>query len=449
MGSTRWLGAAVLGVAMLGPSPAPAITIFGDPPAVSPGQARSLPFTLFGEQVTPRLDVDGFLRYQIVGFRTGGTDHASMVPEISLDVNMKLTATQRIHALLRPIEEGTHRPTVYTFAPEESGWTVRTQAEHAALWYEGQPFNWLTPRDAFPLDISVAGGRLPLFLHNGLWFDNIFDGFALSKLNLQIGNLSNLNLIYFLTRGQTQGGETEVERRETRKNVTGLVAYADWYDYHLEASWARAYDNDRTAEFPEDRDRHFWGISVTRTFGDAGISVRVLGSTGNDSRGQGELFVLETVKGFEGFRVYANFFAGTEDWLPVSVEGSRTNRLGILFTQDRLAAFPGLSGFGGDSAGGVVGVIFNPRGIITFTPEAGFVVDHSRRKNDQFGVGFQAQADVASLVIPGRTLAETQRRGLLYGLLARVTLVGIQNRNDESGESRGDYGGRFELIYKF
>jgi hypothetical protein len=448
MRAGRWLVGLLAAAAVCSPQSAGAFTIFGEPPLVSAGQVRSLPFTLFGEQVTPRLDIDGFLRYQVVGSRLNGKSGGLMAPELSLDVNLQLTATQRIHALFRPLDQGNGKPTFYQW-PENSGWTVRAEGEPAAIWYEGQPFNWLTPRDSFPLDISVAGGRFPMYFHNGLWFDNILDGFALAKLNLQVGNLSTLGLVYFLSRGQTQGGTTEVEQREERKNVMGLVATADWWGYHVEASWGVGYDNPSTLEFPEDRNRHFWGVSVTRTFGDAGVSLRLLGSTGNRSRDAGVLFVVETAKGFEGFRVYANGFVGSDDWMPVSTQGSRTNRLGILFTQDRLLPFPGLRGFANESLGGVVGVILNAKGTVTVTPEFGAVRDNSSLRNDQFGGAVQIQADLASLLMPGATLEDTRRRGLLYGLLGVLTLAGVGNSNDGSGRGRTDYGARLELIYKF
>jgi hypothetical protein len=447
MGARGWLGGVVTAAILSGAAGAEAFTVFGKPPLVSSGQVESLPFTLFGEQVTPRLDVDGFLRYQIVGSRLNGATGGLMAPELNLDVNLQLTAQQRIHALFRPLDQGNGRPTVYQW-PDNAGWTVRADGEPAAIWYEGQPFNWLTPRDSFPLDVSVAGGRLPLFFHNGLWFDNIIDGFALAKLNLQVGNLSNLGVVYFLTRGQTQGGTTPAERREERKNVTGLVTYVDWSAYHVEASWALAYDNG-SRRFEEDLDRHFWGVSVTRTFGDAGVSLRLLGNTGNDSRGAGVLFVVETAKGFDGWRVYANGFVGSDNWLPVSEQGSRTNRLGILFTQDRLLPFPGLRGFASDSLGGVVGVILNAKGTITVTPELGAVRDNSRQRNDQIGGAVQVSADLASLLMPGTTLEDTRRRGLLYGLQGLLTLAAVGNRDDGTGHGRSDYGARLELIYKF
>ncbi len=444
----RWL--LIVGALMvLGPPPVNAFTLLGKPNVLSPGQIESLPFTLFGEQVTPRLDLDGFLRYQTVGFRMNGVDNGLMVPQLDLDFNLQLTASNRIHALFRPLERGFRRPTALQFAPNNTGWSVESSGEPARIWFEGQPLLGLSPDDSLLLDYTLAGGRVPLSVHNGIWFNNTFDGFAVSKNNIQVGNLSNLNLIYFFSRGQTDGGLTAAAQREARKNVMGLVAYADWLDYYWEVSWAKSYDNPRTARLPIDVDRDFWGISITRTFGSGGLSLRVLGSSANDSVNAGQLVVLEAEKELLGVRGYATVVGGTSGWLPVSQEGATLSRLGILFTFDRLTPFPGLNPRGSDSVGGVLGVIFKPRGIVTYTPEVGWLIDTSRQGNDQFGAALQVQADLASLLIPGTTLQETQRRGILYGALAILTLIAVRNQNNGFNANRDDLGGRLELIYRF
>src|SRR5438093_1484988 len=304
-----------------------------------------------------------------------------MAPQVDVEVNLQLAATQRIHALWRPLERNFRDNTFDVFEPNR-GWTVRTSGEPYNLFYEGQPFNWLTPGDSFPLDVTLAGGRLPLFLHNGLSFNNTLDGFALSKNNLQAGTLSNLNVVYFLTRGQPHGGITPFEKAEARKRVMGLYADADWYEYFVEASWAVAYDNARGPK-GADLNRNFWAVSITRTAGFAGLTFRALGSTANDTRDAGVLFVLEGEKEFLGVRGYAVVFGATADWLPVSEEAATMSREGILFTFDRLAPTPGLNPRGSDSVGGVLGIIFNPRGLITVTPEVGWLLDNPSQVIDQ------------------------------------------------------------------
>jgi len=351
---------------------------------------------------------------------------------------------------LRPIEGGDREPTVYQAHPR-SGWTTRTEATPAVLFYEGQPFEALDPADRIGLDITLVGGRVPLSLQNGTLFENIFDGFALSKNNIQLGNLSNLNLFYFLSLGQTQGGLTLAEKREQRKNVMGLGGDADWYEYFIEAAVAGSYANGRVGPERANLDRAFGALSVTRQFGSVGgITVRALGNTGNDSAGAGGLFILETWMMLRRAQAYANFFGATSDFLPASVEGSAISREGILFTFDRLVAFPSLNPRVRDSAGGVFGVVLFPKSRVTVTPEIGFLVDNdSTTDNDQYGAALQFQSDIAYLVLPQGSLKPLQTRGLLYGLLVRLTLLGIENKNDATAGNRFVGGERFEVVYRF
>jgi hypothetical protein len=437
---------------VLSPAAARAFTLFGEPNFVSPGQVWSLPFTLFGEQVTPRLDVDGFLRYQTLNEQLQNQETAVMVPEIDLEGNLQLTATQRIHVQYQPIDGGFQLPTVYHMTPG-GGWDVRYRRQGgnpSELWYEGEPFNWLSPNDHYPLDFNLAIGRLPLSFQNGIWFNNIADGFAIAKNNIEIGNVSNLNVVYFLTIGETQGGLTPLQSQEERKRATGFDADMDWFDYFFEFGFAYSYDNPQTTRFPRDLNRGFWSIAATRTFGTDAITVRALGSTGNESQGSGALFVVETAKEFWGVRSYFNAFAGTENFLTISqgMDAPLANEA-ILFTPDRLTPTPGLNASGSNSEGGILGVILNPRGHITYTPEFGFVIDNAGNGNDQQGLALQIQLDPSYYLIPGPTLQDVARRGLLYGTLVRLTLAGVRNQNTQVAGERFDHIEKLELIYQF
>jgi hypothetical protein len=437
-------------ILVLTPAEARALTLLGSD-FLSPGPIEEPGFTLFGEAVAPRLDLDGLMRVQFLYAYLNGEHQTDIVPQLDLQLNLQLTATQRVYALLRPIERGDREPTVYQAFPG-GGWTVRSQATPEALFYEGQPFNWLSPDDRLPLDISIAGGRIPFFLHNGLWFANFFDGFSIAKNNIQVGTLSNLNVLYFLTRGQTQPGITltTADRREQEKNLTGIDLNLDWNDYFVEASWAKSYGNGTVEGLDQDLNRNFWALSVTRTLNfDAGASIRAMGNTGNATTGAGVLFALETQYGVLGTQLYLNVFGATRDWIPPTVQGSPLSREGILYTFDRLIATPQLNPRGAGTVGGVLGDIVNPRGWVTLTPEFGWLVDEESPGTDQVGLALLLQVDLAHLLLPGDGLAPMVRRGLLYGALARVTLVGIRNEDLSFAPSRYEYGSNVELIYQF
>lgn len=448
---------AIVVVVLMWPSYARAFTLFGSPGFLSPGPVKSLPFTLLGEQVTPRLDVDGYFRTQILDeqLKFPGYKHFArslIAPEVDLEVNLKLTATQRIHAEFQPLDGGLLRPTVYAIRPG-GGWTVRTDragGEPATLFYEGEFLNWLTPRDQYPLDLNLAVGRFPLSFQNGILLNNIVDGFAISKNNIELGNLSNLNVIYFLTRGETQGGFMDpVQEQEERKNLTGVNFDADVYNYFVEGSFYYSYDNPQTTRFPRDLNRGFWGLSVTRSFGNNGISLRALGDTGNESQGNGQLFVLETGQQALGVYTYVNIFGAT-NWLSASnqFDAPLINE-GILLTPDRLTPTPGLKASGAQEVGGIWGIIFNPRGHTTVTPEFGFTVDTAQHNNSQVGAALQIQTDIAEDLMPGNSLEIIAKRGLLYGALARFTIAGIRNENTKIAGESFDYISKLELIYQF
>ncbi|HTU43271.1 MAG TPA: hypothetical protein VMF10_16300 [Candidatus Aquilonibacter sp.] len=456
----KWRWMIFIGALLLtAPAPVWAFTLFGDPNVLSPGQVWSLPFTLFGEQVTPRLDVDGFVRTQILAEQLKapeyGFDHyfrSLLVPEVDLEVNLQLTATQRIHMQFLPLDGGFARPTQYEIYPG-GGWTVRTVrdgGEPAEVWYEGEIFNWLAPKDQYPLDLNLAIGRFPLSFQNGILMNNIADGFAISKDNIQLFNWSNLNIIYFLTWGETQGGFTAEQQQQERKNLTGIDSDADIGNYFVEGDFLASYDNPRTIQYPANLNRFFWALSVTRSIGEEGFTLRAIGSTGNQSQGNGQFFSLETTHEFMDTRPYFNIFGATKNFLTASQQfDAPLINEGILLTPDRLTPTPGLDGSANDEIGGILGVILNPRGHTTFTPELGYTFDNTSNGNNQFGAAFQVQSDLAEYIVPGNTLQAIAARGLLYGTLARLTLAGIYNQNSTVAGESFDYISKLELIYEF
>jgi hypothetical protein len=444
-----WL-LALLALATLWPQAGWAFTLFGSN-FISPGKIWDPGFSIFGEEASPRLDLDGLLRFQVIDAQLQNQGQNLLVPEVDLQANLQLTATQRVYALVRPLEYGDREPTFFQFGANH-GWTGRFDATPQALFYEGEPFNWLSPSDRLPLDFNLTVGRVPLFLHNGLWFNNFYDGFALSKNNIQLGNLSNLNIMYFLTLGETMPGITlDLEsRRQAEKKVMGVDTNLDWSNYFVEASWALSYANSTLSGGRQDLDRNFWAISVTRSFSyNAAVSLRAMGSTPNSSAGAGELFALEAQRSLFGTQIYSNIFGATSNWFAPSVQGSALNREGILFTFDRLVATPQLNPRASGTVGGVVGDIINPLGHVTYTPEFGWLFDNESTENDQLGVALLIQIDMASLLMPGDTLKILKSRGLLYGALIRWTLNAVRNENTHLAGERFDFGSNLEFIYQF
>jgi hypothetical protein len=442
------------------PVKARAFTLFGNPNLLSPGQVWSLPFTLFGEQVTPALDVNGFVRYQTLVQQVKTPPQLQykhlfrslMAPSLDLEVNLQLTSTQRIHAQFLPLDGGLLRPTVYEIYPG-GGWTARTVregGEPSELWYEGQVLNWLSPEDRYPLDLKLVVGRFPLSFQNGILLSNIVNGFAVSKDNIEFSDWSNLNIIFFLTRGETQGGLEPLQKQEDRKNLTGIESDADIGEYFVEGTFIASYDNPRTIQYPKNLNRFFWGLSVTRSIGEEGFTLRALGNTGNESQGNGQFLALETTHQLGKVRPYFNIFGATRHFVTASQQfDAPLFNEGILLAPDRLTPTPGIKGSANDEIGGILGVILNPRGHTTVTPELGYTFDNSSPGNNQFGSALQIQTDLAEYIIPGNSLQAVAARGLLYGAFARFTIAGIYNQNPNLTNESFDYISKLELIYQF
>ncbi len=427
-----WL---LVGCTMLAGTEAAALTIFGDT-FLEPGEVRTTEATIFGRPLRPRLDLNGFFRTQFVVAKLDGETRTVIAPQAVFEVNLQLTATERIHAQFRPLDmgsdEGARGASKWIITPDNR-WIDNSNAEPERLWFEGQMLDWLGGEGA-PLDITLAGGILPLAFQNLYWLREDAVGFAVSKNNISPTPFSNLNLIVF--------GLFDKIEAPFQDRIIGGAGFIDVGGYFLEATFAYAQD---TSSFGLSRPSG--GLSVTRQFGITSLAVRGLASGGNGQEGAGGLFVLESETEFGFGNLYANVFYGTDDWAPLS--GGDVRRIGNLFTPNPQVRFPTLTNRGTDSYGGAVGVIFNPGGTVTVTPEFGFLIDRSPRDIDQVGGAVLLQADVASLLYPGNSAAAIQRRKGLYGLLLQTQVNFIRNFGIGDSDKEIDVGYNLSLIYRF
>jgi len=64
-------------------------------------------------------------------------------------------------------------------------------------------------------------------------------------------------------------------------------------------------------------------------------------------------------------------------------------------------------------------------------------------------VAFALQIELASLLMPGNTLDDLKRRGLLYGTLLQSSFVALRNENTMVAGERFGYGTDAQLVYQF
>ena len=148
--------------------------------------------TLFGKTFKPTCNINGTLRMNYVGGRIDGENSVVFAPSLNLDLDVILTDTERLHFLFRPFDHGVsgaparpRRATQWRPKPgfRQQGSANRFDFEPDRAWFEMQPFTWLSPDDRYPLDFTIAGGRIPLAFHNNYWMNDDVLGFAISKNN--------------------------------------------------------------------------------------------------------------------------------------------------------------------------------------------------------------------------------------------------------------------------
>jgi hypothetical protein len=133
---------------------------------------------------------------------SGGGDQSVIAARLNVDMDLALTATERFHAFVRPLDNGkvfTHYQ--ISGGPAEGEFIDEFDFDLNTLFFEGDVgaiAQGLTDRTN-GLDLPFTLGRVPLFTQNGIWFDDAIDGFAIgiTAKNSPKFDISNTDLTFF------------------------------------------------------------------------------------------------------------------------------------------------------------------------------------------------------------------------------------------------------------
>src|SRR5882724_352731 len=212
---------------------------------------------------------------------------------LNLDVDWKLTASERFHALFRPLDHNTE----FTRC-ERSGSVEGTRcaaeldAKPETLFFEGDLGAIASGlRDRYgSVDLPFAVGKIPLLFQNGVWLEDAFTGAALAipaRNSARLG-ISNMDLTFFVGLDDVDSGGV----RDARGGVANRNAHLYGVTSFIEANqgfWelGYAYTQGRGDELFQDQSYHNVAASFTRRyFGWLSNSVRVISNFGQD-RGAG------------------------------------------------------------------------------------------------------------------------------------------------------------------
>src|SRR5689334_12972484 len=108
---------------------------------------------------------------------TGGKKQSQIAARLNLDMDLALTATERIHAFTRPLDKGGKSFTRYDInGAVDNKFTHAFDFDLDTLFFEGdlgQITGGLSGKPA-KFDLPIAIGRLPFVAQNGVWFEDAF-----------------------------------------------------------------------------------------------------------------------------------------------------------------------------------------------------------------------------------------------------------------------------------
>ena len=367
--------------------------------------------TLLGAHniLSPQLLVYGDAR-SAAGYNAGAANVGRWGNRLNLDVDLKLTATERIHALFRPIEKK-GKFTGYERVGDSSAFTGNFDGEPAALFFEGDAgalLGGLIGRDA-PFDMPIAAGLMPLLFHNGVWIEDAFTGFAFTIPARNSASLgwSNFDISFFF--GGDRVSNVGVGTGKDAGRIFGAISFIEAMNGYAEAGYAYvAGANDGGRDF------HSMALSFTRRYaGRVSNSLRYIGAVGSNAltggKANGHLLLIENslITSQPSTVVpYLNLFVGLDS--PVSAArdpgaGGILKNTGLSFEADAITAFPSLDATAKDAAGGALGLELLGSGLdrqlVVEVAGTYPLVKTPVFPGEQYGVGVRIQQPLSNAII--------------------------------------------------
>lgn len=281
----------------------------------------------------PRFVLYGGYELFGIALEENGNRHDLIGNQLLLDVDFRLTGTERVHAQWRPVGEGNSGGSYYQFN-DPSGYVDNSSAIPERYWVEWEMASLLSGKiknPFVPRDYHVVVGKFPFVLQNRLLMNDDILGVVVNKNNIYSKKFSNLNVQAFL-------GLDDVDAyTDGSASLAGVNVSADWRHVFFEASYAYVHHRRQ-----KDRSSNYLALGVTKPIGARMISGRAMFKSGDQAgRGSGALFVLESSKtriyhdGWFGIHkgvYYATAFHATDGWN--SISGGNFSRLRLAFTVD-------------------------------------------------------------------------------------------------------------------
>ncbi len=331
----------------------------------------------FGPGIYPRAR-NWFGRYNLViphfmvygDYRTGvgvnciqQGDANSMSFRANIDMDLEITATERVHAFVTPLNRGGSF-TRYDFT-DSAEFTNGGDLRLDTLFFEGDAgsiWGGLTGQDG-PFDLPFSCGLIPFFYQNGIWANDAAMGAAValpSKHN-RLLNWSNFDATFF--RASDQIDSDAFLGDNNAAEFFGSAWFIEANDGFWEVDYAFIHD-----DIGQHRSYHNFSVAFTRWYlHRLSNSIRFVTNVDQalprDQRtAQGALLLIENSlisRTPNTFVPYFNLCYGhgrTQSLARDGVTGGILNNVGINFESDGLTGYPTLDATGVNTVGGALGV---------------------------------------------------------------------------------------------
>ncbi|MEZ6119739.1 MAG: hypothetical protein R3C28_24670 [Pirellulaceae bacterium] len=369
-----------------------------------------------------------------------GTDKVVWANRLNLDLDWKLTSTERIHAFIGPLDKNNqftrtelnHGDIQFFEEFDKNFDTIFFEGDLGALiagWTGTNP----------NLDLPFAVGLVPLLFQNGIWFEDAIVGAALSFPAKNSARFDWPNFDVTIFAGIDKLNSPAFFADDSAASVFGAHWFLEAYDGYFECGYAYLDDTSGLG-----LSYHNIGASFSRRYWHRiSNAVRVIVNSGQDplnpgKTANGQLFLLENALITHKPNTlvpYFNLFAGfgsPQSVARAAAAGGVLRNTGILFETDGLTGFAFLDDTANNTAGGAIGVnvlgdAFDWQFILEAAMVHTFGQGFNRRAvGDQYGVAARYQKPLNHAWI--------LRMDAMYGFL--------ENAPDANGV-------RCELRYKF
>lgn len=367
--------------------------------------------TLLGElnPLMPGLAIYGDWRTAVAYNSNSGKDIAQIATRLNIDVDFKITATERIHAFFTPTQRN-NEFTRFEFGGGDGDGrlTFETDLNPQTLFFEGDVgslYSGFSGTEA-SFDLPFTVGLFPLFLQNGIWANDAILGGAASltaKNSRKLG-LANFDVTAFaafdnVDNASLVGADGKVDNHSA--NLFGLTTFIDAFSGYVEAGYGLVQGTGEQDGLVQ----HYLTAAYTRRYANTlSNSTRVFANFGDDRGGSGNGDGLAIIS--ENSLItslpstlipYANFFVGFGNPQPL-VDGNNAGILknvGINFETDALTGYPKLDDTASNAWGGAIGLQYlfdlNQQLVFEVAMVQPFEDDGIGAKAPQYGLGVRYQ----------------------------------------------------------